>query len=160
MAAKTLSFNLPIALPIFWQTLVLRPLSAGATESLTGTLRQGSKSSGPDRWPRRPKGVSRSNGSSPRVIETVRGGLAGSNRTSRRSGSNGVETKAQTYVPEPGRDDDNGDRLLVNAVFPWEACRRSKAAGDNPPPLVQNCGIVSISSPTKYACNGKTYTSF
>jgi hypothetical protein len=35
-----------------------------------------------------------------------------------------------------------------------------QAAGDNPPPLVQNCGIVSISSPTKYACNGKTYTSF
>jgi len=34
------------------------------------------------------------------------------------------------------------------------------AAGDNPPPMVQNCGIVSIGSPTKYACNGKTYTSF
>jgi hypothetical protein len=26
--------------------------------------------------------------------------------------------------------------------------------------MVQNCGIVSIGSPTKYACNGKTYTSF
>jgi hypothetical protein len=28
------------------------------------------------------------------------------------------------------------------------------------PPLVQNCAIVSISSPTRYACNGKVYTSF
>lgn len=28
------------------------------------------------------------------------------------------------------------------------------------PPLVQNCGIVGIGSPTKYACNGKVYTSF
>jgi hypothetical protein len=29
-----------------------------------------------------------------------------------------------------------------------------------PPPIVQNCGIVSIGSPTKYVCNGKVYTSF
>jgi hypothetical protein len=28
------------------------------------------------------------------------------------------------------------------------------------PPLVQNCGIVTISSPTRYACNGKVYTTF
>jgi hypothetical protein len=28
------------------------------------------------------------------------------------------------------------------------------------PPLVQDCGIVTISSPTRYACNGKVYTSF
>lgn len=28
------------------------------------------------------------------------------------------------------------------------------------PPRVQDCGIVSISSPTRYACNGKVYTSF
>lgn len=34
------------------------------------------------------------------------------------------------------------------------------AAGDRPPPMVQNCGIVTIGSPTKYACKGKTYTSF
>jgi hypothetical protein len=34
------------------------------------------------------------------------------------------------------------------------------ADADRPPPMVQNCGIVSIGSPTKYACNGKTYTSF
>ncbi len=34
------------------------------------------------------------------------------------------------------------------------------AAADVPPPQVQNCGIVSIGSPSKYACNGKVYTSF
>jgi hypothetical protein len=34
------------------------------------------------------------------------------------------------------------------------------AAADSPPPMVQDCGIVTIGSPTKYACNGKTYTSF
>jgi hypothetical protein len=28
------------------------------------------------------------------------------------------------------------------------------------PPIVQNCGIVAIGSPTKYACDGKVYTSF
>jgi hypothetical protein len=34
------------------------------------------------------------------------------------------------------------------------------ASADTPPPRVQNCGIVGIGSPTKYACNGKVYTSF
>lgn len=34
------------------------------------------------------------------------------------------------------------------------------AAADRPPPMVQNCGIVGIGSPTKYACGGKVYTSF
>ena len=34
------------------------------------------------------------------------------------------------------------------------------AAADSAPPMVQNCGIVSIGSPSKYACNGKVYTSF
>lgn len=31
---------------------------------------------------------------------------------------------------------------------------------ESPPPMVQDCGIVTIGSPTKYACHGKTYTSF
>lgn len=35
-----------------------------------------------------------------------------------------------------------------------------QAAAAGPPPLVQNCGIVAISSPTRYVCNGKVYTSF
>lgn len=39
-----------------------------------------------------------------------------------------------------------------------KAAQQGAAAG--PPPLVQNCAIVAISSPTKYACNGKVYTSF
>jgi hypothetical protein len=30
----------------------------------------------------------------------------------------------------------------------------------SPPPLVQNCAVVSISTPSRYACNGKTYTTF
>ncbi len=33
-------------------------------------------------------------------------------------------------------------------------------AQSGPPPSVQNCGIVSISSPSKYVCNDKVYTSF
>jgi hypothetical protein len=35
-----------------------------------------------------------------------------------------------------------------------------QTAANGPPPRVQNCGIVSIGSPTNYACNGKVYTSF
>ena len=49
------------------------------------------------------------------------------------------------------------------AAMPWSGSRSSyqqMAAADRPPPMVQNCGIVSIGSPTKYACNGKVYTSF
>jgi hypothetical protein len=38
------------------------------------------------------------------------------------------------------------------------AHQASGASG--PPPRVQNCGIVSIGSPTKYVCNDKVYTSF
>lgn len=40
------------------------------------------------------------------------------------------------------------------------ASPRQLASADNPPPMVQNCGIVGIGSPTKYACDGKVYTSF
>jgi hypothetical protein len=40
------------------------------------------------------------------------------------------------------------------------APQQQMAAGDVPPPMVQDCGIVAITSPTKYACNGKVYTSF
>ncbi len=36
----------------------------------------------------------------------------------------------------------------------------SQTAGTQPAPRVENCAIVSISSPTRYACNGKVYTSF
>jgi hypothetical protein len=36
----------------------------------------------------------------------------------------------------------------------------SGCASQSPPLRVENCGIVAVSSPTKYVCNGKVYTSF
>jgi hypothetical protein len=36
----------------------------------------------------------------------------------------------------------------------------SQTAGTKQVPRVEDCAIVGISSPTKYACNGKVYTSF
>jgi hypothetical protein len=41
-----------------------------------------------------------------------------------------------------------------------QAAHQAFAGAGNPSPFVQDCGIVSIGSPTKYACNGKVYTSF
>lgn len=38
--------------------------------------------------------------------------------------------------------------------------QQASAAQAGPPPRVQDCGIVTISSPTKYVCNDKVYTSF
>lgn len=29
-----------------------------------------------------------------------------------------------------------------------------------PPPMVENCAVVTISTPAKYACNGKVYTAY
>ena len=49
------------------------------------------------------------------------------------------------------------------AATPWGgggSSYQQVAAADRPPPMVQDCGIVGIGSPTKYACNGKVYTSF
>ncbi len=40
------------------------------------------------------------------------------------------------------------------------AAKAEKPKLTTPPPLVQNCGLVAISTPARYACNGKTYTSF
>ena len=36
----------------------------------------------------------------------------------------------------------------------------SKTAASGPPPRVEDCAIVAISSPSRYACNGKVYTSY
>ena len=36
----------------------------------------------------------------------------------------------------------------------------SQTAGTTKIPRVEDCAIVAISSPTRYACNGKVYTSF
>jgi len=30
----------------------------------------------------------------------------------------------------------------------------------DPPPKVENCAVVTISTPAKYACNGKVYTTY
>jgi hypothetical protein len=40
------------------------------------------------------------------------------------------------------------------------AASKEKPKLTTPPPLVQDCGLVAISTPARYACNGKTYTSF
>jgi hypothetical protein len=60
---------------------------------------------------------------------------------------------------------------IASALFALSGCAwmqhpggsapsQQMAAEEVPPPMVQDCGIVSSSSPTKYACNGKVYTSF
>ena len=36
----------------------------------------------------------------------------------------------------------------------------AQTAGTTAVPRVEDCAIVAISSPSKYACNGKVYTSF
>jgi len=36
----------------------------------------------------------------------------------------------------------------------------TQTAGTAAVPRVEDCAIVAISSPTRYACNGKVYTSF
>lgn len=34
------------------------------------------------------------------------------------------------------------------------------ASASPPPPLVQNCGLIAISTPSRFVCNGKVYTTF
>jgi hypothetical protein len=36
----------------------------------------------------------------------------------------------------------------------------SSTAGPQPVPRVEDCAIVTVSSPIKYACGGKVYTAF
>ncbi|HEY6418304.1 MAG TPA: hypothetical protein VIX59_04805 [Candidatus Binataceae bacterium] len=31
---------------------------------------------------------------------------------------------------------------------------------EKPPPAIQNCALVAISTPSRWACNGKTYTAY
>jgi hypothetical protein len=45
----------------------------------------------------------------------------------------------------------------ATVVTPANAAQTSAAKDD---PRVQDCGIVSVSSPMKYVCGGKVYTSF
>lgn len=48
------------------------------------------------------------------------------------------------------------------SALPWSGTGGRSGTSNiaGAPPRVQDCGIVSISSPTKYACNGKVYTTF
>jgi hypothetical protein len=51
-----------------------------------------------------------------------------------------------------------GCATIQGAVTPsWTP---SQTAGTAQVPRVEDCAIVAISSPTRYACNGKVYTSF
>ncbi len=40
------------------------------------------------------------------------------------------------------------------------AGRGTDGAKDDPPPRVQDCAIVTLSTPVLYACRGKTYTEY
>jgi hypothetical protein len=51
-----------------------------------------------------------------------------------------------------------GCGMLTSTVTP--AWTPSQTAGTARVPRVEDCAIVAISSPTKYACDGKVYTSF
>ena len=51
-----------------------------------------------------------------------------------------------------------GCATIQSTVTP--AWTPSQTAGTTKVPRVEDCAIVAISSPTKYACNGKVYTSF
>lgn len=46
----------------------------------------------------------------------------------------------------------------MNSLMPSSAAAPN--AGPTPMPLVQNCAVVNIGSPSKFACNGKVYTTF
>ncbi len=51
-----------------------------------------------------------------------------------------------------------GCAMIQGTVTP--AWTPSQTAGTARAPRVEDCAIVAISSPTRYACNGKVYTSF
>ncbi len=49
---------------------------------------------------------------------------------------------------------------LLPGASPPPAPRQAAADSNQPPPRVQECGILNNSSPREFACNGKVYTSF
>jgi hypothetical protein len=56
-----------------------------------------------------------------------------------------------------------GLALLASGLAGCAAIMPQAGWGSTPqgaPPLVWNCANVGVSSPTRYACNGKVYTSF
>ncbi len=71
---------------------------------------------------------------------------------------------AQTAVA-PAAKPEAAHMTVPAAGAPTYAAAGGAAATEKPklttsPPLVQNCGVVAISTPARFACNGKTYTSF
>ena len=44
--------------------------------------------------------------------------------------------------------------------FPPPGAAMANGQPTGPPPNVADCAVVSVGSPMKYECNGKTYTSF
>jgi hypothetical protein len=44
--------------------------------------------------------------------------------------------------------------------FPPPGAAMANGQPTGPPPNVSDCAVVNSGSPTKYECNGKTYTSF
>jgi hypothetical protein len=44
--------------------------------------------------------------------------------------------------------------------FPPPGAAMANGKPTGPPPNVADCAVVNSGSPTKYECNGKTYTSF
>ncbi len=44
-------------------------------------------------------------------------------------------------------------------IDPPASSAQTASAKPVPPPNILNCGIVSIGTPSKYACDGKVYTS-
>ncbi len=64
-------------------------------------------------------------------------------------------TLAQT-TPQPAIASAPADPPLKTAA----GVSAARAVRNDPPPKVENCAIVTISSPAKYACNGKVYTTY
>lgn len=53
--------------------------------------------------------------------------------------------------------------MLASAVMIASAAGCSVSPGQAPStqaPLVAECGVFNISTPTRYACNGKVYTAY
>ncbi len=48
----------------------------------------------------------------------------------------------------------------VMASAPADPPMKVSARNDAPPPKAEDCAIVTVSTPMKYACNGKVYTSY
>jgi hypothetical protein len=53
-----------------------------------------------------------------------------------------------------------GARAVVAADTQGSSTATKVASQDPKPPKVENCAIVTVSTPVSYACGGKVYTSY